>query len=162
MGINRPRHEKIALFGIFGVGSISCIMSIVRLQSIYTYTLAQDPFRDAIQVNVWSEIEFHIAILCASVPALKPIFSPRRLRELSHRGPQKYQYHGSERTGTNSGSGSGNKSRNDNQTNNVYGMDSMANVGRKASTGTETDSTTQIIGLASVPGRYEGGSRSPV
>ena len=51
-GINRPHHEKIALFAIFGIGSVSCIMSIVRLHSIYTFTLAEDPFHEAIAVSL--------------------------------------------------------------------------------------------------------------
>lgn len=155
-GINRPHHEKIALFAIFGIGSVSCIMSIVRLHSIYTYTLAEDPFHEAIAVNVWSEIEFHIAILCASVPALKPIFSPRRLREISNgnRTPAKYQYHGSERSGDISGGSSTKPPSGTRGSNNMYGLESMPNQGRKGSTGDETDSTTQIMGLASVPGRH--------
>lgn len=88
-------------------------MSCVRLQSIYTYTLATDPFRDAIavslsaiflkfrlsarnstdwykQVNLFSQIEINVAILCASLPALKPIFTPHRLQEF--RNGRKYQH----------------------------------------------------------------------
>lgn len=110
----RPLQEKIALAVIFGVGLFATTMSIVRLQSIYTYTLATDPFRDAIavssrcqifphhilakprltvsfpQVNLFSQIEINVAILCASVPALKPIFTPHRLQEF--RNGRKYQY----------------------------------------------------------------------
>lgn len=50
-GFNRPLQEKIALGFIFGTGIFAAIMSVVRLQSIYTYTLATDPFRDAIAVS---------------------------------------------------------------------------------------------------------------
>lgn len=50
-GFNRPLREKIALALIFGAGTFAAIMSVVRLQSIYTYTLATDPFRDAIAVS---------------------------------------------------------------------------------------------------------------
>lgn len=100
--INRPAREKVALGFIFGAGTFATIMSVVRLQSIYTYTLSKDPFKDAIavssflvffilfflsmtnkpsQVNLWSMLEVNVAILCASVPALKPIFTPERIRE---------------------------------------------------------------------------------
>ncbi|KAK2599699.1 hypothetical protein N8I77_011431 [Diaporthe amygdali] len=86
----RPLQEKIALAIIFGAGIFAAIMSVVRLQSIYTYTLATDPFRDAIAVNLFSQIEINVAILCASVPALKPIFTPRRLQEF--RNGRRYQH----------------------------------------------------------------------
>ncbi|KAK7728889.1 hypothetical protein SLS53_009352 [Cytospora paraplurivora] len=49
-GINRPLKEKIALVLIFGAGVFATVMSIVRLQSVYTYTLATDKFRNAIAV----------------------------------------------------------------------------------------------------------------
>lgn len=111
-GYKRPLQEKIALALIFGAGIFAAIMSVVRLQSIYTYTLATDPFRDAIavsfrcfsyvqlearkstdrcaQVNLFSQIEINVAILCASLPALKPIFTPHRLQEF--RNGRRYQH----------------------------------------------------------------------
>lgn len=79
IGINRPMKEKVALVVIFGIGLFATIMSIVRLHTIYIYTLAEDPVRDGILVNLWSVIEVNAAIICASVPALKPLFTPAAL-----------------------------------------------------------------------------------
>nr|CAD71216.1 hypothetical protein [Neurospora crassa] len=78
--IHRPPREKVALFLIFGVGTFATIASIVRLHTIYTYTLAKDPFHEGTKVNLWSVIEVTIAISCASVSALKPMFSRRQRR----------------------------------------------------------------------------------
>ncbi|KAK3328240.1 hypothetical protein B0T19DRAFT_185595 [Cercophora scortea] len=78
--IHRPTREKVALFIIFGVGTFAAVASIVRLHTIYTYTEASDPFREGVLVNVWSVVEVCIAICCASVSALKPIFSGRQRR----------------------------------------------------------------------------------
>ncbi|POS71273.1 integral membrane protein [Diaporthe helianthi] len=89
-GLNRPLKEKIALALILGAGIFAAIMSVVRLQSIYIFTLATDPFRDAIAVNLFSQIEINTAILCASVPALKPLFTPHRLQEFKN--GRKYQH----------------------------------------------------------------------
>lgn len=47
---NRPVKEIIALGFIFGAGILATILSCIRLQSIYVYTLATDPFRDGIPV----------------------------------------------------------------------------------------------------------------
>lgn len=90
------RHSRYVLYGIFGIGSLATAMSCVRLYSIHIYTLAKDPFKDGVlvcllsslylvthlissQVNLWSMVEVNIAIVCASIPALKPLVSPRKL-----------------------------------------------------------------------------------
>ncbi|KAK3325943.1 hypothetical protein B0H66DRAFT_143991 [Apodospora peruviana] len=99
--INRPNREKIALFLIFGVGTFAAVASIVRLHTIYTYTLATDPFREGILVNLWSMIEVTIAISCASVSALKPIFS-RRQRRITRAAVSKSGTTSSSRYGTQS------------------------------------------------------------
>ena len=75
MRIQRAPREKVALFLVFGVGVFSMVSSIVRLYSIRIFTQSTDPVRDAIPVNLWSIIEVNVGIVCASVPALKPLFS---------------------------------------------------------------------------------------
>lgn len=73
------RHSRYVLYGIFGVGAFATAMSIVRLYSIHIYTLAEDPFKDGVLVNLWSMVEVNIAIVCASIPALKPLIAPKKL-----------------------------------------------------------------------------------
>ncbi|KAI0432456.1 hypothetical protein F5Y09DRAFT_353534 [Xylaria sp. FL1042] len=73
------RHNRYVLYGIFGIGSFATAMSCVRLYSIHIYTLAKDPFKDGVLVNLWSMVEVNIAIVCASIPALKPLIAPRKL-----------------------------------------------------------------------------------
>ena len=48
--INRSKKEKWALLCIFGLGTFATVMAITRLHSVYTYTLATDPFRQGILV----------------------------------------------------------------------------------------------------------------
>ncbi len=103
MGINRPRNEKIALVGVFGVGTFATIVAIIRLHTIYTYTLATDPFQQSILVNLWSVLEINVAVICASAPALKPLFTPQALTNArqgstppKHSG---YEYHSRGRSG---------------------------------------------------------------
>lgn len=73
--IPRPPRDKIALFIIFGLGVISTIASIVRLQSLRIFTLSNDPFYDSLPINTWSMVEVNIGIVCASIPSLKPLLS---------------------------------------------------------------------------------------
>ncbi|KAL8377935.1 hypothetical protein RB595_008563 [Gaeumannomyces hyphopodioides] len=73
--IRRPKREKAALFAIFGAGALAVAASCIRLNTIYLYTFSDDPFRDSVPVNLWTMIETTVAVICASVPGLKPIFS---------------------------------------------------------------------------------------
>ncbi|TQN70130.1 hypothetical protein CSHISOI_05361, partial [Colletotrichum shisoi] len=132
-GILRPRREKIALGLIFGVGLFATITSVIRLHTIYTYTLAEDVFRESILVNIWSMLEINIGIICASVPALKPLFTPKALREATDRNRRAgYQYHSQERSAFNS---NGPKSRD--------GAFDLDRVGEHASSRTMFQSTSR-------------------
>ncbi|KAI0397512.1 hypothetical protein F5Y17DRAFT_477430 [Xylariaceae sp. FL0594] len=73
------KHSRYVLYGIFGAGAFATAMSCVRLHSIRIYTLAVDPFKDGVLVNLWSMVEVNVAIVCASIPALKPLVTPKRL-----------------------------------------------------------------------------------
>ncbi|KAK4159847.1 hypothetical protein QBC43DRAFT_122000 [Cladorrhinum sp. PSN259] len=105
MKINRPQKEKIALIGVFGIGTFATITSIIRLHTIYTYTLAVDPFQDAILVNLWSILEVNVAIICTTAPALKPLFHPEALKMIrqgsSYVSPKRseYEFHSRGRSG---------------------------------------------------------------
>jgi len=73
--IKRPKRDKIVLFIVFGIGGFSCISSIVRLYTIKVFANSKDPFYDGAPINIWSFIEVNVAIVCASVPAMKPLFT---------------------------------------------------------------------------------------
>ena len=82
--IPRPPREKLALFVIFGLGIISTIASIIRLQSLRVFTLSNDPFYDSLPINTWSMVEVNIGILCASIPTLKPLVSKAQRHRTEH------------------------------------------------------------------------------
>ncbi|QDS73569.1 hypothetical protein FKW77_001161 [Venturia effusa] len=70
-----PRRQKLALGAIFGVGFFLCITGILRIIYItniffhtYDVTWATEP------VWTWTAVEAHLAIVCASAPALKVFF----------------------------------------------------------------------------------------
>ena len=106
MKINRPKREKAALIGVFGLGVFSCIASIVRLHSIRIYTESKDPFYDSVPINLWSQVEVNIGIWCASIPALKALISrgqrerSRATAALGYRAGG-YKYHSRDKSGHN-------------------------------------------------------------
>jgi hypothetical protein len=71
--IQRPKREKAALVVIFAIGAFSCIAAMVRLQSMGLFTNSKDPFFDAVPGGIWSVVEIQIAIICCSLPSLKPL-----------------------------------------------------------------------------------------
>jgi hypothetical protein len=81
-----PRQQKFALLVILTIGWFVCVVSILRLRALVV--LAQHP-QDSTWYSApaayWSAIEANLAIVCASLPALKPLvvriipaFSTRR------------------------------------------------------------------------------------
>ncbi|KAF0330657.1 integral membrane protein [Colletotrichum asianum] len=152
-GILRPRREKIALAIIFGVGAFATITSIIRLHTIYTYTLAKDLFQESILVNVWSMLEINIGIICASVPALKPLFTPRALRDAVNRNKKTgYQYHSQDRSGYNSNRSNNSKSG-DREDQQAYDLE---RIGGEHSTKTVIQSTPHSPGSESEESIWRG------
>ncbi|PVH95970.1 hypothetical protein DM02DRAFT_570318 [Periconia macrospinosa] len=70
------RAQKIAVGGIFALGAFVTLVSIIRLSIILTIDLTSPDitfnFNDAI---IWTNIEANTAIICACLPALKPLLS---------------------------------------------------------------------------------------
>ncbi|CAK7210740.1 hypothetical protein SBRCBS47491_000880 [Sporothrix bragantina] len=72
--IRRPRGEKIVLFCVFGAGLFASVASIVRLRSIAIYVNAEDHLRNSLSLLLWCMIEMSVAICCASVTGMRPIW----------------------------------------------------------------------------------------
>jgi hypothetical protein len=87
MSIARPLREKLGIFAIFGLGGITIIAAIFRLQFLHNYTVSQDPFFEIVPIHIWSMVEVNIGILCASLPTLRPLFSrAQRIRTREMKG----------------------------------------------------------------------------
>lgn len=91
LSIKRPAREKLALCFVFSLGIFTTICSIVRYQYLRLFTVSKDPFFDTLPINTWSMVEVSVAILCASLPTLRPLFSKaqrsRTMEALQKRPP---------------------------------------------------------------------------
>lgn len=69
-----PKRQKFALLGILTIGWFVCIVSVLRLVALHEFSKHLD---DATYYSApaayWSAIEANLAIVCASLPALKPL-----------------------------------------------------------------------------------------
>ncbi|KAF6833674.1 hypothetical protein CPLU01_05395 [Colletotrichum plurivorum] len=66
-------RKKIALGLMFSLGSFACITTMVRLKYLITFSSTFDTTWDNVDIVIWSIVEEFCAILCASLPALRPL-----------------------------------------------------------------------------------------
>ncbi|KAF8249102.1 hypothetical protein K440DRAFT_599241 [Wilcoxina mikolae CBS 423.85] len=69
------RRKRIAICSILGVGSLAAAASIVKTTYLHSYGKTGDFLWDSVNIAVWTTIENDVAIISASMPALKPLFS---------------------------------------------------------------------------------------
>ncbi|PNS20585.1 hypothetical protein CAC42_312 [Sphaceloma murrayae] len=71
--LQMPKRQKLALGGVFLIGSLVCIISVVRLVLLYQAQSSPDFSYDNVAPATWSIIEANVAIITSSAPALKAI-----------------------------------------------------------------------------------------
>ncbi|KAK5991553.1 hypothetical protein PT974_09837 [Cladobotryum mycophilum] len=73
--IRLPFPQKLGLVSVFLVGAFVIIISIVRLVYLMELDLASlDITWNFVNVSMWSSLEGNLAIVCACLPSLKPLF----------------------------------------------------------------------------------------
>ncbi|KAF3189913.1 hypothetical protein TWF106_007105 [Orbilia oligospora] len=68
------RNKRIALIGIFSVGSVAVIASCARIYALHVWSTSKDIPYDGANILIWSQIEINAALISCSIPALKPLF----------------------------------------------------------------------------------------
>ncbi|KEQ70870.1 hypothetical protein M436DRAFT_52556 [Aureobasidium namibiae CBS 147.97] len=75
-GLNTDVRKKVILTGLFSMGSISCLVSILRMRSIIV--LYKSGYSDLtwglVEVVLWSQAELTAAMICTCTPCLRPLF----------------------------------------------------------------------------------------
>ena len=72
--LQMKQQKRLAVIGIFSVGSIAVLASIIRIYALYLWSSDSDvPYQGA-RILLWSQIEINTAIISSSIPALKPLF----------------------------------------------------------------------------------------
>ncbi|GIZ48687.1 hypothetical protein CKM354_001173700 [Cercospora kikuchii] len=84
-----PRRQKWALVGVFAIGGLVVIVSILRLPSLYHLMSSKDITYENAMACIWSSIELNTGIICSCLPTLRCLF-PTWLK-----GASKYGTHSS-------------------------------------------------------------------
>ncbi|KAK1522397.1 uncharacterized protein CCOS01_10109 [Colletotrichum costaricense] len=74
MRLQLDKKKKVALFGMFALGSFACVASMIRLKQLVYFAHTFDPTWDYVGVIDWSCAELNAAVMCSSLPALRPLF----------------------------------------------------------------------------------------
>ncbi|KAG2420169.1 hypothetical protein HFD88_004969 [Aspergillus terreus] len=70
-----PRMQKFALMGVFAMGILVVITSILRLKSLKEVASATDTSWSNVGAAYWTAAECNVAIICACLPFLRPLVS---------------------------------------------------------------------------------------
>lgn len=73
--LNLPSQQKRALIFVFAIGGFACAVSIIRLHSLAQLTTSKDLTYDNADTATWSAGELNISLVCACLPALRPVIS---------------------------------------------------------------------------------------
>lgn len=69
-----PKRQKAAVLGILTIGWFVCIVSVLRVHALGVFNKHMDDTTYySAPTAYWSAIEANLAIVCASLPALKPL-----------------------------------------------------------------------------------------
>ncbi|USW55806.1 hypothetical protein Slin15195_G091250 [Septoria linicola] len=69
--LNLPRKQRYMLMGVFCLGGLVCIISIVRLSGLYAIAVSHDPSYDNCLAALWSATEASLTAIASCLPVLK-------------------------------------------------------------------------------------------
>ncbi|KAH7349800.1 hypothetical protein B0T11DRAFT_332842 [Plectosphaerella cucumerina] len=73
--LRMPNATKVAVLGVFAIGIAVPIVAIVRLVNMYRLLFLGERVRHHNIAYVWTAVEVNLALICCSMPALRPLLS---------------------------------------------------------------------------------------
>ncbi|KAK1633934.1 hypothetical protein BDP81DRAFT_379221 [Colletotrichum phormii] len=74
MKLQLGKKKRLALVCMFAIGSFACVASMIRVKYLISLANSFDSTWDYFDVVIWSSVELNLAIICGSLPALRPLF----------------------------------------------------------------------------------------
>ncbi|KAI1331766.1 hypothetical protein F5Y16DRAFT_359204 [Xylariaceae sp. FL0255] len=74
------RSKKITTIIMFSLGAIVILTSIMRIISLNTFAHSSNFSRPLFVVGLWSALELYLAVICACLPSLRPLFTLAKAR----------------------------------------------------------------------------------
>ncbi|CAL3970987.1 unnamed protein product [Diplocarpon coronariae] len=73
--LNLPLKQRVGLMFVFALGGFVCIVSVLRLHSIYVASVSVDVPWDTIATSEWSNLEGAVGVICASLPPITSLLT---------------------------------------------------------------------------------------
>ncbi|OHW90990.1 CFEM domain containing integral membrane protein [Colletotrichum incanum] len=70
----RKRKKLVPIF-LLTLGSFACVASMIRLKYLVSFSNTFDATWDNVEIVIWSTLEINLAMICGSLPALRPLFN---------------------------------------------------------------------------------------
>ncbi|KAK7754475.1 hypothetical protein SLS62_003495 [Diatrype stigma] len=67
------RYQKNMLWGIFCLGFLTCIISVLRLRTLGIAFASDDPTWDNVDAAIWSFLELSVGVTVVCLPPLRPL-----------------------------------------------------------------------------------------
>ncbi|TDZ41090.1 hypothetical protein CTRI78_v009988 [Colletotrichum trifolii] len=77
--------QKLALLASFGLGFLTCAISIIRIATLPNSLNSFDATYESTWTAVWSMAELSSAVICCCIPTLRPLLHPSRYSPASSR-----------------------------------------------------------------------------
>ncbi|KAF3925151.1 hypothetical protein ABW20_dc0101494 [Dactylellina cionopaga] len=71
--LQMPTRQKLTLIGVFALGIVAPLSAILRLIYIQKATISWDQSWWCFELWIYTSLETHVGIICASIPSLKPL-----------------------------------------------------------------------------------------
>ncbi|KAF3941829.1 hypothetical protein ABW19_dt0209601 [Dactylella cylindrospora] len=71
--VHLPLRQRIGLVAVFALGFFVCLAGAMRMYYVVQTAYSYDPTWDGFSAWIWSAAESDVGIICASLPALKPL-----------------------------------------------------------------------------------------
>ncbi|WQF77013.1 Putative extracellular membrane protein, CFEM [Colletotrichum destructivum] len=71
--LNLERRKKLVPILMLALGSIACVASMIRLRYLISFANTFDATWDNVEVVIWSTLEINLAMVCGSLPTLRPL-----------------------------------------------------------------------------------------
>ncbi|PLB35582.1 uncharacterized protein BDW47DRAFT_133375 [Aspergillus candidus] len=68
-------RQKALLLGLFTMGSFACVVAIVRIVTMLPFGHSNDLTWYKVTIAKWCMVEINVCIICACLPAMRPLFA---------------------------------------------------------------------------------------
>lgn len=87
--LHRAWQDKLALNGVFALGTFVCFASIYRIVVLFWISPA-DPTYTVYQATLWTHVEPSVGLICSCLPIIRGLFPALKLKNRSNRNDRPY------------------------------------------------------------------------